>query len=67
MPKARPLTEAQKEVIIDRRGHRSDGDGKVHRILDVHHKDRDPSNNDPSNLRLLIPKEHETLHKRAGR
>ena len=67
MPKERPLTDSQKEAIIDRRGHRSDGDGKVHRKLEVHHKDRDPSNNDPANLRLLTPTEHEELHKRAGR
>jgi len=67
MPNDRPLTDAQKQEIIERRGHRSDGDGKVHRILEVHHKDRNPRNNDPSNLRLLTPKEHEELHKRAGR
>jgi len=67
MPNNRPLTDVQKQEIIDRRGHRSDGDGKVHRILEVHHKDRNPKNNDPSNLRLLTPKEHEELHKRAGR
>ena len=67
MPKDRTLTDAEKEAIIDRRNHRSDGDGKVHRNLEVHHKDRDPSNNEPANLRLLTPKEHQELHKRAGR
>lgn len=67
MPKDRPLTEAEKRVIIERRGHLSDGDGKVHRNLEVHHKNRNPRNNDPTNLRLLTPKEHQELHKRAGR
>jgi len=67
MPKDRTLSDAEKEAIIERRHHRSDGDGKVHRILDVHHKDRHPTNNDPVNLRLLTPKEHQELHKRAGR
>ena len=33
MPTERTLTDAQKQAIIDRRGHRSDGDGKVHRKL----------------------------------
>lgn len=66
MPKDRTLSDAEKEAIIDRRHHCSDGDGRVHRILDVHHKDRDPTNNDSTNLRLLTPKEHQALHKRAG-
>jgi len=67
MPKERPLTEAEKEAIMQRRDYRSDGDGKVHKRLEVHHKDRNPKNNAPTNLRLLTPKEHQDLHKRAGR
>jgi len=68
MPKDRPLTDAERQAIIDRRGHRSDGDGKVHwsSNLDIHHKDRNPGNNDPSNLRVLTKEEHQELHKRAG-
>jgi hypothetical protein len=62
------LTPSEREAIIRRRGRRSDGDGKVHRIssLEIHHKDRDPENNDPRNLRVLTKKEHDELHRRAG-
>lgn len=62
------LTPQQRESIIHRRGCNSDGDGKPHRIssLEIHHKDRDPENNDPKNLRVLTKKEHDALHKRAG-
>ena len=43
------LTPAQKEAVIRRRECRSDKDDKVHCIsnLVIHHKDRDPENNDP--------------------
>ena len=36
------LSSDDRENIIRRRGCRSDGDGKVHRIsnLEIHHKDR---------------------------
>lgn len=39
------LTPEEKEEIIRRRGCRSNGDGKVHRIsnLEIHHKDRNPN------------------------
>jgi hypothetical protein len=62
------LTSGEKEEIIRRRGCRSDSDDKAHRIdnLEIHHKDRNPDNNDPRNLRVLTPKEHDELHKRAG-
>ena len=62
------LTPEEKGEIIRRRGCRSDGDGQVHRIsnLEIHHKDRNPENNDPRNLRVLTEKEHKELHKRAG-
>jgi hypothetical protein len=62
------LTDAEREEIIRRRGCRSDKDGEVHRIsnLEIHHKDRNPKNNDPQNLRVLTIKEHDALHKRAG-
>jgi hypothetical protein len=62
------LTSAQREEIIRRRGCKSDKDGKVHWIknLEIHHKDRDPHNNDPRNLRVLTKQEHDDLHRRAG-
>jgi hypothetical protein len=62
------LTPGERESIIRRRGCRSDGDGQVHRIsnLEIHHKDRNPQNNNPQNLRVLTPEEHEELHRRAS-
>ena len=62
------LTSAQREAIIKRRGHRSDKDKKKHwsKNLEIHHKDRDPKNNDPANLRVLTKEEHDELHRRAG-
>jgi hypothetical protein len=62
------LTPSQREEIIRRRGCKSDGDGKVHRIdnLDIHHKDRNRNHNEPENLRVLAKKEHTELHRRAG-
>jgi hypothetical protein len=61
-------SSSEREKIIRRRRCRSDGDGKVHRIssLDLHHKDRNPNNNAPSNLRVLTKKEHINLHKKYG-
>lgn len=62
------LTPSQREEIIRRRGSISDGDGKKHRIdnLEIHHKDRNPENNDPRNLRVLTKKEHDELHEKYG-
>ncbi|MBM3119666.1 MAG: hypothetical protein FJ006_09020 [Chloroflexi bacterium] len=62
------LTPEEREEIIRRRGCRSDKDGEVHRIsnLEIHHKDRNPKNNDPHNLRVLTKEEHDDLHRRAG-
>jgi hypothetical protein len=62
------LSSDDRENIIRRRGCKSDSDGKVHRIssLEIHHKDRNPQNNDPRNLRVLTKKEHDDLHRRAG-
>ena len=60
------LTSEKREEIIRRRECRSDGDGKRHNIsnLEIHHRDRNPDNNDARNLRVLTKKEHETLHKK---
>ena len=62
------LTPSEREAIIRRRGCKSDGDGKVHRIsnLEIHHKDRNPENNDSQNLRVLTEEEHAALHRRAS-
>lgn len=62
------LTPEQREEIIRRRGTKSDKTGNKSRIdsLEIHHKDRNPDNNDPTNLRVLTKKEHDELHKRAG-
>ncbi|GAG18316.1 unnamed protein product [marine sediment metagenome] len=62
------LTPKQREEIIRRRGTKSDKTEKKSRIdsLEIHHKDRNPHNNDPKNLRVLTKKEHDELHKRAG-
>ena len=70
MPPKRPkrLSPNQKKDIIQRRGSKSDKRGKRHRPdnLQIHHKDRNPGNNDPGNLRVLTPKEHGSLHSRLG-
>lgn len=60
------LTPKEREEIIRRRGTKSDKTGKKSRIdsLEIHHKDRNPNNNDPRNLRVLTKKEHDDLHKR---
>ena len=62
------LSPEQREEIIRRRGTKSDKTGKKSRIdsLEIHHKDRNPNNNDPTNLRVLTKKEHEELHDRSG-
>ena len=58
------LTEAQKEDIKKRRGYICDKDGRKHRsgTLIIHHKDRNPHNNDPANLRVLCDDCHTDLH-----
>lgn len=62
------LTQQERNKIIRRRGTKSDKTGKKSRIdaLEIHHKDRDPHNNDPHNLRVLTKNEHDALHARAG-
>lgn len=62
------LTSQQREDTIRRRGTKSDKTGEKSQInsLEVHHKDRNPDNNDPDNLRVLKTKEHQDLHRRAG-
>ena len=63
------LTSSKREEIIRRRGTKSDKTGKKSRIdnLEIHHKDRNINNNDTENLRVLTKKEHDDLHKRAGK
>jgi len=62
------LSGDDREEIIRRRGCKSDGDGQTHRIsnLDIHHRDRNPNNNDPRNLRVLTTQEHKDLHSKYG-
>lgn len=60
------LSPQDKREIIRRRGGDSDKSGKKG-DLEIHHKDRNPRHNDPSNLRVLTGKEHRDVHKRAGR
>jgi hypothetical protein len=62
------LTPSERDNIIRRRGCKSDGDGKVHRInnLEIHHRDRNPNNNDPRKPRVLTKKEHCKLHAKYG-
>jgi hypothetical protein len=62
----RKLSPQAKREIIQRRGGDSDKSGKRGN-LEIHHKDRNPRNNDPSNLSVLTVKEHRDLHERAGR
>lgn len=61
------LSKDERENIIRRRGTKSDKTGNKGRIdyLEIHHKDRNPNNNDPENLRVLTTKEHQELHKRS--
>lgn len=62
------LTPSQKLRIIRRRGYICDADGRKHqaKTLEIHHKDRNRKNNDPSNVRVLCKDHHDKLHKRAG-
>lgn len=55
------LSPQAKKEIIQRRGGKSDKSEKA-RNLEIHHKDRNPRNNDPRNLRVLTEKEHGELH-----
>lgn len=61
------LSKKEREIIIRRRHTKSDKTGKPGRIdfLEIHHKDRNPENNDPTNLSVLTIKEHQDLHKRS--
>lgn len=63
------LTSKEREEIIRRRKTKSDKTGNKSRIdaLEIHHKDRNPNNNDPRNLSVLTKKEHEELHRRSGK
>jgi hypothetical protein len=63
------LTAEQKRKIIKRRKYICDRDKRRHqpRNLIIHHKDRNPENNDPKNLRVLCVEHHEELHRRAKR
>jgi hypothetical protein len=61
------LSEDEKYAIKKRRHFKSDKTGERHRPnnLEIHHKNRNPHDNRPENLRLLTPQEHEELHKGA--
>lgn len=61
------LTTAEKIKIMKRRGYKSDKSGNRNPKdnLVIHHRDRDPDNNDPTNLRVLTIKEHKDLHSRS--
>jgi hypothetical protein len=61
------LIPALRETIIKRCGTKTDKTGKKSQItnLEIHHKDRNPDNNDLSNLRVLTIKEHHDLHNRG--
>ena len=68
MPKyPKRLSPNDKRGIIQRRGNKSDKTGRKHPTgrLEIHHKDRKPANNEPSNLRVLTKKEHDDLHARG--
>jgi len=60
------LSEEEKHSLMKRRGFKSDKTKRRHppSKLVVHHKNRDPHNNRPENLRLLTKQEHKDLHKR---
>lgn len=62
------LTPAEREKLIRRRGTKSDKTGKKSRIdhLEVHHKDRNPNNNNQKNLMVLTKEEHDELHAPDG-
>jgi len=62
------LTSSERERIISRRGNICDacGSKKWTSNLEIHHKDRNRSNNDTSNLRVLCKDCHDDLHRRAG-
>jgi len=61
------LSEEEKYEIMKRRSFKSDKTGKKHppSNLEIHHPNRNPKDNRPENLRLLTPKEHDDLHRRA--
>ena len=62
------LTPAQRLAIIKRRGYLDDITKQKHpaKVLEIHHKNRNPNDNRASNLRVLTKKQHQDLHKRAG-
>ena len=61
------LSKEQKDEIIKRRGSKSGKTGVKYppSELVIHHRNRNPKNNDPKNLVVLTEKEHKDLHKRA--
>ena len=62
MPKyPKNLSQEDKKAIIRRRGGDSDKSGKKG-DLEIHHKDRNPRNNAPQNLRVLTKREHKDTH-----
>jgi len=63
------LTPAQRLAIIKRREYRDDITKQKHpaKVIEVHHKNRNTKDNKGSNLKLLTKKQHQDLHKKAGR
>jgi len=54
------LTQAEKDEIIARRGHKCESLATTpHRgKLEIHQVDRNPHNNDPSNLKVYCEEHH---------
>lgn len=53
------LTQAEKDEIIRRRGSKCESSATTHRgRLEIHHVDRNPHNNDASNLKVYCKEHH---------
>lgn len=60
------LSDSERFEIMQRRGWKCDRcGGRVNTATgEIHHKDRDPNNNDPTNLRVLCRSCHLAVHGR---